>query len=65
MPRFRRIAVVVAAVVGALGPASGAGAEHTGCEDARTEQAHAIVPHHAHTAHASIPYCPPADAPRH
>ncbi len=68
MPRFRRIAVVVAAAVGALGPASGASATHTGCDHARTERAHASVPHRnqgTHTAHHSIPYCPPDDAPRH
>ena len=68
MPRCRRVAVVGAAVVGALGPTSGAGATHTGGEHARTEQAHAKVRHHdyhgTHTAHASIPYCPPDDAPR-
>jgi hypothetical protein len=53
----------------ALGSVSAAGATHTGCEHARTAQAHASVPHFdnhgTHTAHASIPYCPPEDAPRH
>ncbi len=52
-----------------LGPASVAGATHTGCEHARTTRAHAAVPHFdnhgTHQAHMSIPYCPPDDAPRH
>ena len=53
----------------ALGSVSAAGATHTGggCEHARTTNAHATVPHMnhgTHTAHASIPYCPPVDAPR-
>ena len=50
-----------------LGPATAAGATHTGCEHRATEQAHASVPHRnegTHTAHGSIPYCPPDDAPR-
>jgi hypothetical protein len=45
-----------------LGPASVAGAEHTGCEHARTVRAHQSVPHlnqGTHQAHMSIPYCPP------
>ena len=53
----------------ALGSVSAAGATHAGCEHARTAQAHARVPHldnhGTHTAHMSIPYCPPEDAPRH
>lgn len=51
----------------AFGSVSDAGATHTGCKHARTGQAHASVPHHSpgtHTAHQSIPYCPPEDAPR-
>lgn len=55
-------------------PASGASAVHTGggCEHGVTSHAHATVPHKphkhdrgTHQAHASIPYCPPHDAPRH
>ncbi len=49
-------------------PLSAANAEHTGCQPHdRTQTAHAMVPHHSqgnHTAHESIPYCPPEDAPR-
>ena len=50
-----------------LGPASAASATHTGCEHHTTGQAHASVPHRnqgTETAHSSIPYCPPEDAPR-
>lgn len=51
-------------------PASVAGAAHTGggCEHGVTQHAHDTVPHKnqgTHQAHASIPYCPPHDAPRH
>ena len=54
-----------------LVPAAGAGATHTGggCVHGVTAHAHATVPHKdnhgTHQAHSSIPYCPPADAPRH
>ena len=51
-----------------LVPASGASATHTGCEHGVTQHAHDTVPkktHGNHRAHASIPYCPPHDAPRH
>ncbi len=57
-----------ALIVGAvIGPVSAVGATHTGCEHARTTQAHASVPHlneGTHTAHQNIPYSPPQDAPR-
>lgn len=64
---------LVAAAVGALaliGPASTAGATHTGggCPHGVTSKAHATVPHRTHgnhNAHQRIPYCPPHDAPRH
>ena len=61
----RVLAVLAAGIVGAVVPASSAGATHTGCEHARTTTAHATVPHGNHQAHHSIPYCPPHDAPRH
>ncbi len=68
MRNVRRLGVVLSTVVGSvLGPASLAGASHTGCEHARTTRAHASVPHlnqGTHTAHGAIPYCPPQDAPR-
>ncbi|MBW3648724.1 MAG: hypothetical protein KY440_13315 [Actinobacteria bacterium] len=63
----RILATLTLAVPMALGSASGASAEHTGCEHQKTGQAHQSVPHQnhgTHTAHASIPYCPPEDAPR-
>ena len=64
----RRLVGVCTLVVGAvIGPASAASATHTGCAHQRTTQAHASVPHlneGTHTAHQSIPYCPPEDAPR-
>ncbi len=66
MRRFVAICTLAAAMV--AGPASAANATHTGCEHATTDQAHASVPHRnhgTHTAHSSIPYCPPEDAPRH
>lgn len=66
---MRRIAVVLTmGATMAVGFASPAGATHTGCEHARTGQAHAMVPHRTegnHNAHQRIPYCPPEDAPRH
>ncbi len=66
---MRRIVLIsIAGAVMGLGWGSPAGATHTGCEHARTGQAHASVPHlnaGTHTAHQSIPYCPPHDAPRH
>jgi len=49
----------------ALTFAAPASATHTGCEHGVTSKAHATVPHGNHQAHASIPYCPPDDAPRH
>ncbi len=64
----RLVLILGAAATMALGSVSAAGATHTGCEHARTTQAHARVPHlneGTHTAHQSIPYCPPEDAPRH
>jgi hypothetical protein len=60
-------AVSTLALAAAIGPASAASATHTGCEHERTTQAHASGPHlneGTHTAHESIPYCPPEDAPR-
>ena len=64
----RAVLILAAGATMALGSASAAGATHTGCVHARTTQAHASVPHldnhGTHTAHASIPYCPPDDAPR-
>ena len=63
----RVLAIVPLAAALVLVPASAASATHTGCEH-RTDQAHASVPHRnqgTHTAHQSIPYCPPEDAPRH
>ncbi len=67
---MRRVLVTFSvATMMVLGPASVAGADHTGCEHARTTRAHAAVPHFdnhgTHQAHMSIPYCPPHDAPRH
>ncbi len=68
---MRRVVLILAAgATLALGSVAPAGATHTGngCEHARTGQAHASVPHlneGTHTAHQSIPYCPPDDAPRH
>ena len=63
-----RFVAVSTFVLGAVvGPVSAASATHTGCEHQRTAQAHASVPHlneGTHTAHQSIPYCPPEDAPR-
>ncbi len=64
----RVVAIFTAGAAMVLGPASGASATHTGCEHHTTGQAHASVPHRnqgTHTAHSSIPYCPPEDAPRH
>lgn len=64
----RAVLILTAGATMALGSVSSAGATHTGCPHARTVQAHAHVPHMdnhgTHTAHASIPYCPPFDAPR-
>lgn len=66
----RILATLALAVPMALGSTSVASAEHTGdgCEHQKTGQAHQSVPHHdnhgTHTAHSSIPYCPPEDAPR-
>ena len=66
---MRRVVVTFSlAAMMVLGPASAAGADHTGCEHARTARAHEVVPHRnqgTHQAHMSIPYCPPEDAPRH
>lgn len=65
MRKMGAIIALGAALV--LGHASAAGATHTGCEHSRTQQAHQSVPHlnhGTHTAHSSIPYCPPQDAPR-
>ena len=68
MRATRRLVLMSIVALGALlGPASAVSATHTGCEHARTTQAHASVPHineGTHTAHGSIPYCPPEDAPR-
>lgn len=68
MPATRRIVLMSTMTLGAiLGPVSAVSATHTGCEHGRTAQAHASVPHineGTHTAHESIPYCPPHDAPR-
>ena len=64
----RAVLILTAGATMALGSVSSAGATHTGCEHARTGQAHASVPHlnaGTHHAHESIPYCPPDDAPRH
>ncbi|MDQ4068824.1 MAG: hypothetical protein M3203_05035 [Actinomycetota bacterium] len=64
----RAVLALAAGATLALGSVSAAGATHTGCEHARTTKAHANVPHRnqgTHTAHHSIPYCPPHDAPRH
>ena len=68
MRRTFLTAVLTATLV--FAPAGVAGATHTGggCEHGVTSHAHATVPHRnqgTHTAHASIPYCPPHDAPRH
>ncbi len=64
----RVVAILTLGTAMVLGPASAASATHTGCEHHTTGQAHASVPHHdnhgTHTAHQSIPYCPPEDAPR-
>ena len=63
----RVVAIITLGAAMVIGPASAAGATHTGCEHRATEQAHASVPHRnqgTHTAHQSIPYCPPEDAPR-
>lgn len=63
----RTLLILTAGATMALGSASAAGATHTGCEHARTGQAHASVPHlneGTHNAHMNIPYCPPHDAPR-
>jgi hypothetical protein len=63
---MRRVVVTLGLAAGmVLGPAAAAGADHTGCEHARTTRAHEVVPHGNHQAHMSIPYCPPEDAPRH
>lgn len=66
MRRF--LATLTLAVPLALGSASAASADHTGCEHQKTDQAHQSVPHYdnhgTHTAHSSVPYCPPEDAPR-
>ncbi len=64
----RLVLTLTAGATMALGSVSAAGADHTGCAHARTAQAHASVPHlneGTHTAHQSIPYCPPEEAPRH
>lgn len=66
MRAWRRFAVISTLVAATIGPGSAARATHTGCEHQRTTQAHASVPHlneGTHTAHGSIPYCPPEDAP--
>lgn len=66
MRRFAAMFVIGTGIV--LGSASGASATHTGCVHGVTSHAHATVPHRnqgTHRAHASIPYCPPHDAPRH
>ncbi len=64
----RLMVMLTAGATLALGSVSAAGATHTGCAHARTTRAHASVPHFdnhgTHTAHMSIPYCPPEDAPR-
>jgi hypothetical protein len=63
---MRRVLVTFSlGAVMVLGPASAAGADHTGCKHAKTARAHEVVPHRNHQAHMSIPYCPPEDAPRH
>lgn len=67
---MRRVLVTFSlATMMVLGPASVAGAQHTGCAPhAKTTRAHQAVPHRnqgTHQAHMSIPYCPPHDAPRH
>lgn len=66
---MRRVLVTFSlGAVMVLAPASAAGADHTGCEHAKTTRAHQAVPHRnhgTHQAHMSIPYCPPEDAPRH
>lgn len=66
MRKFVAIVTVGTAVL--VSSASSAGAEHTGCEHSKTQQAHASVPHRTegnHNAHQRIPYCPPEDAPGH
>ncbi len=64
----RIVALLALGTAMVLGPASAAGATHTGCEHI-TGQAHASVPHHGnhgtHQAHMQIPYCPPYAAPGH
>lgn len=50
-----------------VAPASPAAATYTGCEHARTHEAHQRVPKRnqgTERAHHSIPYCPPEDAPQ-
>ena len=62
------LATLTLATMMVLGPATAASATHTGCEHHTTGKAHSTVPHRnhgTHTAHSSIPYCPPEDAPRH
>ena len=62
----RVVAIITLGAAMVIGPASVAGATHPGCEHHTTGQAHASVPHRnqgTHTAHQSIPYCPPEDAP--
>jgi hypothetical protein len=64
----RLVAMSILSIGAVMVPAATVGATHTGCEHERTTQAHASVPHSSegtHTAHQSIPYCPPEDAPRH
>lgn len=65
----RRFAIATTTAALMVVPLSAASAEHTGCEPHdRTQRAHATVPHETDgnmTAHGSIPYCPPDDAPRH
>ena len=63
----RVMAIIALATAAVVGPASAAGATHTGCEHGVTAHAHATVPHRnegTHNAHMHIPYCPPHDAPR-
>lgn len=65
----RTIAIGMTTAALLVVPLTAASAEHTGCEPHdRTTHAHETVPHETDgnmTAHQSIPYCPPDDAPRH
>ncbi len=63
----RVLAGLAVGAVAAIVPVAPAAATHTGggCPHGVTANAHSRVPHHAHQAHMSIPYCPPIDAPRH